>query len=133
MKINIHNLLCNKSFRDGLAEYITIHVPELIECRSNYTYDKSINFIEFHRPNSYHKRHSFVMIVGNSQYNDILCTLDNKTDYLIDVLDVVPQWGYKMREGHKYPNLEKKVKSIITRYIREIKLKKIIKNEYKNI
>jgi len=126
--MELYKLLLSKSFRKGLAKYIDIHAPELIECDINNHVHERVKILEHNNQFSHH----FELILGGNKggsYQSLwVITEESKLD---DIYQVSQNafWGYKGRltpdMGWKYPNIGDKVKNLIIVYMRKEKLLKI--------
>lgn len=126
--------------RKNLAQYIQDNVPELIECDPNNHIHNMIDIIEYNSPNGgytnegrLNKEHYFALVIrqkGDSTSCQHLYDLLLRNEKLEDIekMAKIGEWGYKMADGWKYPNLGLKVKNTINTYLRKIKINYIHRN-----
>jgi hypothetical protein len=138
-----HKLLCSKDFRNKLAIHIQENVPEFIECDVNHLDILLIN--EYNNPDGSgltccswqgykykmcdKPQHHFAMLLTNKKSFSchVLWTIYEETELFEIIEDAKShEWGYKLYEGWKYPNLGQKTYNIIINFIREQKLKRIL-------
>lgn len=125
--------------RKELAQYIQDNVPELLECDPNNHVHNMVDIIEYNSPTGKgytdHSRtireHYFNLVLRENSDDAVSCqslyrftSLNDRLENMED-MSIISEWGYKIGEGWKYPNLGTKVKSIINQYFRKKKLEKL--------
>ena len=109
-------------------------MPELLECNPNNHYNTvyilkrkyedyfSLVLINKNEINSDWKSYQNLLNIHKNDYDPYYN--DNLFNF-IDKISISNEWGYKIGEGLKYPNLGTKFKNLIIQYFRKEKLNKI--------
>lgn len=139
--MKIYKYLCDKEFRENLAKFLMEEAPEVLECdinnapekggyllfkEYNCSREKDTTFIKIPT----HEKHYFTLSATRLGDYSSMCYWDKifeetKLDSFKN-----DSMGYKAMEGHKYPELDIKVRELIRdytqKYVREEKLEVIL-------
>ena len=137
--MRIHQYLCDDEFRENLIKYLSEKAPEILECDVNFNPSKGgyLMIYEKNRPDGTGKSsilfhsHTFVFAAtsgGGSYQNYWTIFEDTELDSFVN-----KNIGYKtyIEAGHaiglyKYPDLDKKVSSLIREFVRISKINQIL-------
>ena len=133
--MNLYDYLSNDDDRIKLSKYIHDNMPELLECDpNNHTHDticflKCLTFINKDESEYYFS----LVLIDQNEINKQWRSYQNlynirKDDYDLKDIEhqsIICEWGFKMGEGLKYPNLGLKFKNLITTYFRNLKLERL--------
>jgi len=116
--------------REKLSIFIHNNMPELLECDPNNHIHNTICILKRETMN---KLQFSLVLINKEELNQDRISYQNLHDIRIDNSDlhdiekssIMSEWGYKLGEGLKYPNLGLKFKSLINKYFRKQKLLKI--------
>lgn len=141
--MKIHKYLCDKEFRDGLEEFLTENAPEILECNTNSREDSYISFTEWNHPSgegrTYEKwkkpyPHVFTFSILAPKTNKRPGSAHCLWDGIMEDTELSTfknrNMGVKIRVGTLYPDLDEKVRGLISgytrSYIREERLEKLL-------
>lgn len=133
--MNLYDYLSNDDNRLKLSKYIHNNMPELLECDPNNHIHDTICFIEcFNYINENESECYFsLVLIEKKEINSTWRSWQNlynirKDNYDLKDIEhqsIISEWGYKMGDGLKYPNLGLKFKNLITTYFRNLKLEQL--------